>query len=115
MIKKNYISKHSSSSSHKYTIILKILPEAVGHHLCPVETRKCEHKSRIDFSDAWMSVMNQNNIISLWPHMREAQKPLSSSRYAISSSESDSAAHGDKIVAVRENHVKINITAGRDS
>ena len=38
-----------------------------------------------------MPIMNRNDVdISLLPYMREAQKPLSSSRYAISSSESDS-------------------------
>lgn len=71
-----------------------ILPEAVRHHLCPEETRKCANH---DFINACMPVMNQNNVvITILPYMREAQKPLSSSRYAISSSESDSAEHVEK-------------------
>lgn len=50
--------------------------------------------------------MKKNIIIPLFSYMREAQQPLSSSRYAISSSESDSVQHKDKdAVSGREREV----------
>ncbi len=48
----NYFSDKYMYKYSKYSVILKILPEAIGHHLCPEKTRKYECKSWMDFINA---------------------------------------------------------------
>ena len=82
-----------SQAFNKHRIMSKMSHQKLLAIIFALEEKEKE-RFLYNTNSSCMVIMKRNDVVAcLLPYMREAQKPLSSSRYAMSSSESDSVEH----------------------